>query len=104
DVDHFKRVNDERGHVFGDGVLRELSQRVLGTLREVDVAARYGGEEFALLLPHTGEAGALVVAQRIQNLVHAQPFERDGISSAVTVSQGVAASPGLPPEQLVQAA
>ena len=66
DLDDFKRVNDERGHVEGDRVLMKAAAIVRDSVREIDVAARYGGEEFAVLLPDTSRLGAFVVAERIR--------------------------------------
>jgi GGDEF domain-containing protein len=64
DLDNFKRVNDERGHVEGDRVLMKAAAVVREGVREIDVAARYGGEEFAVLLPDTSRLGASDVAER----------------------------------------
>ena len=69
DLDDFKRVNDERGHVEGDRVLMKTAAIVRDSVREIDVAARYGGEEFAVLLPDTSRLGAFVVAERIRRRV-----------------------------------
>jgi diguanylate cyclase (GGDEF)-like protein len=66
DLDDFKRVNDERGHVEGDRVLMKTAAILRDSVREIDVAARYGGEEFAVLLPDTSRLGAFVVAERIR--------------------------------------
>jgi diguanylate cyclase (GGDEF)-like protein len=64
DLDHFKRINDTRGHEVGDQVLRLFSTVLLTHRRSSDLAARIGGEEFALLLPHTDRASALLIEQR----------------------------------------
>jgi two-component system cell cycle response regulator len=69
DLDDFKRVNDERGHVEGDRVLMKAAAIVRDGVREIDVAARYGGEEFAVLLPDTSRLGAYVVAERIRRRI-----------------------------------
>jgi diguanylate cyclase (GGDEF)-like protein len=96
DVDHFKRVNDEWGHAAGDGVLRELAQRIDAEVRSSDVAARFGGEEFVILLPNTTRADGRRLAERIRNAVAAAPFELpQGRQLPVTVSIGMAEfSPG----------
>lgn len=87
DVDRFKLINDEFGHVTGDTVLRLLAQILQPGLRSVDVAARYGGEEFAVLLPGTSLAGALIVADTLRRTVEDAPWD----GKSVTISVGVAA-------------
>ena len=95
DIDHFKQVNDTRGHQVGDEVLVEVVQRVTGSLRGFDMVARLGGEEFVVVMPDAGAEGALAVAERLRQGVDASPVpvagQDDGI--AVTVSIGVATSP-----------
>jgi two-component system cell cycle response regulator len=103
DLDDFKRVNDERGHVEGDRVLMKAAAIVRDSVREIDVAARYGGEEFAVLLPDTSRLGAFVVAERIRRRIE-ERFARSRV--AVTVSGGVAVFPddaGAPADLIVQA-
>ncbi|MFO0692460.1 MAG: GGDEF domain-containing protein [Polyangiales bacterium] len=90
DVDHFKTINDERGHLIGDAVLRQLGSRIRGTLRIDDLAARYGGEEFALLLPHTKLADAEIVATRLLEVVRSAGFGPEESPLAVTASLGCA--------------
>ncbi len=65
DVDHFKRINDARGHAAGDAALRCLAEKILGSVRDIDRVARFGGDEFAVILPATEAAGTLEVARRI---------------------------------------
>jgi diguanylate cyclase (GGDEF)-like protein len=107
DLDHFKRVNDRYGHQRGDAVLMELAQRLRDQVREVDTVARYGGEEFVVVLPETGTAGALNVAERIGAAVRDRPF---GGAPArplqLTVSTGAAVFPnhGQTSEELIRAA
>lgn len=72
DLDHFKRVNDVHGHEVGDRALRLFANVIRATLRDNDVAGRIGGEEFALLLPHTDEAGAMLLDNRLRHLLKKQ--------------------------------
>ena len=69
DIDHFKRLNDEFGHLLGDEVLRQVSSILHQQLRKIDVVCRYGGEEFAILLPQTNLANASSVAEKLRRLV-----------------------------------
>jgi diguanylate cyclase (GGDEF)-like protein len=94
DLDHFKAVNDERGHLAGDDALRELAGCVKASIRREELFARYGGEEFAVVLPETTEQIALVIAERIRARVEAHPFAYDGERYSLTVSLGVAVTPG----------
>ena len=94
DIDQFKQFNDRYGHLAGDDCLRQLTGALAAcSMRPADVVARCGGEEFVCLLPDTDEAGAAVVAARIQSRV-AQlviPHASSSVSSQVTLSIGVAA-------------
>jgi two-component system cell cycle response regulator len=94
DLDRFKAVNDTYGHPVGDQVLVELSRRVAGQIREVDLAFRHGGEEFMVLLPETDAAGGAAVAERLGRAVADRPFkvsdEGSGLELRVTVSVGIA--------------
>ena len=65
DIDHFKRVNDDHGHLVGDRVLVEIARRCLHGVRSSDIVCRFGGEEFVIMLPETSEEGALILCERI---------------------------------------
>jgi two-component system cell cycle response regulator len=97
DIDHFKRVNDDHGHLCGDFVLRELSDRIRHGVRREDLFARYGGEEFSLILVETQREDALEVAESIRRAASARPYVFDGRAVAVTVSIGVATTQGEKP-------
>lgn len=90
DADNFKRINDLHGHPAGDAVLCHLAGLLSDLFRQVDVVARVGGEEFAVLLPSTGVAGALAVADRLRQAVASHALVVDGVPILVTVSGGVA--------------
>jgi two-component system, cell cycle response regulator len=104
DLDRFKSINDELGHLGGDFTLREVASCVRTCVRKEELFARYGGEEFLIVLPETNLEGALVVAERVRALVEKHPFQYEGKSYPVTVSLGVAATNGdrpLTPFELV---
>ncbi len=87
DIDHFKAINDRFGHLVGDQVLMELVRRLSPNLRALDVLARWGGEEFAVLAPHCPVDGGRQLAEKLRELVAAEPFTDVG---QVTASFGVA--------------
>jgi diguanylate cyclase (GGDEF)-like protein len=90
DLDHFKRFNDELGHLEGDAVLKAFAHTVQGSLRAADVFGRYGGEEFIQVLRHTNLAGAVTEAERVRALISklTLPVSRD--IGPLTISIGVA--------------
>ncbi|MEO0605126.1 MAG: GGDEF domain-containing protein, partial [Myxococcota bacterium] len=91
DIDHFKKVNDTWGHVFGDTVLKQVANALRKCCRESDLVARTGGEEFAALLPDTDLSGASYVARRMLELVETTTLEApDGRTINVTISVGIA--------------
>lgn len=91
DIDHFKQVNDTRGHQAGDAVIRHVAQVTAAQLRSEDVFARYGGEEFVVLLRATDVRGAVRVAERIRASVEALSARFEKSLIPVTVSGGAAA-------------
>lgn len=94
DVDFFKTVNDTHGHLAGDAVLREISLRVHSNVRKDEIFARYGGEEFAVLLPETSLDEAFAFAERLRRTVADTPVSADGVDIPVTISLGIAHTPG----------
>ncbi|MEE2677869.1 MAG: GGDEF domain-containing protein [Myxococcota bacterium] len=107
DLDRFKRVNDEHGHLVGSQVLRKLSGVLQECIRQVDTLARYGGDEFTILLVDTGLDQAMAIAERIRRTVAETLFEGGGGRPVrLTISIGVAAYPahGRGREALLDAA
>ena len=96
DLDDFKRINDDWGHLTGDSVLRELADLVRARVRREDCFARWGGEEFAVALSETDPEAAQLFAERVRRLVEEHEFRVHGERVPVTISVGVAtAPPGL---------
>lgn len=88
DIDHFKNINDNYGHMMGDKVLKKFGNLLSGESRKDDIAARYGGEEFAFILPNTDKRDALEIAEKIRSRVENANWELPSI----TISLGVATS------------
>jgi diguanylate cyclase (GGDEF)-like protein len=107
DIDHFKKTNDELGHLGGDFTLRELAACVKGAVRKEELFARYGGEEFVVVLPETNLEGGINAAERIRSLVEAHKFQYENKTYPVTVSLGVATTAGdesMTPHELIRQA
>jgi two-component system, cell cycle response regulator len=92
DIDHFKKVNDTGGHLFGDEALREIARRMQSRVRPYDGVGRYGGEEFLLVLPACDLKGAMDRANELRELVAATHVASGGAKKAITMSLGVAVS------------
>ena len=107
DLDHFKRINDQYGHIVGSKLLAQVGDCLRESLRLVDSAFRYGGDEFAILLPQTSRDAGLRVARRIAKVLHQRHWLHDGDSHVeLHASIGVACYPvdGTTPQALVQRA
>ncbi len=104
DIDHFKLINDEFGHLLGDEVLKQVANIFGRHLRKVDITCRYGGEEFAIILPATRLPSAHAVAEKLRRAV--ETYEFPGVPRPVTISIGVAEFPthGEERDELVSAA
>lgn len=104
DIDQFKQLNDDFGHLLGDEVLRQVSSLFHQQLRKIDVVCRYGGEEFAILLTQTNAQQAQAIAEKLCRLVGEWQFP--GVPRKVTISAGVAALPahGKTRDELIRAA
>ena len=104
DLDGFKAVNDEMGHVVGDETLRDIGQILMKHSRGINVVSRYGGDEFAVLLVETSKAGARLYADRIRQIIATYPFSH---GRPVTASFGIASLPddeATTSEDLIRAA
>jgi diguanylate cyclase (GGDEF)-like protein len=91
DIDHFKKLNDEFGHLLGDEVLRQVAKVFSQHIRKNDLVCRYGGEEFAILLPETHTERAMGVADKLRKVVQEHQFP--GVPRPVTISLGIADFP-----------
>ncbi len=89
DIDHFKEINDTYGHPVGDSVLKDVSDIIKKTIRNIDVPARYGGEEFAVILIGTNARGALKMAERLRKAVMKKVFSAERKDFQITVSIGL---------------
>lgn len=105
DIDHFKKFNDDYGHLSGDLVLRSVAQVLTATLREMDVVCRYGGEEFTVICPGSKLHEAVVGAERVRQAVAAKTVSLKEGNVTVTISLGVAEVQGTEsPDDLTQRA
>jgi diguanylate cyclase (GGDEF)-like protein len=94
DLDRFKAINDEFGHLGGDLTLRELAACVKKEIRQDELFARYGGEEFAIVMPETDLDEACAAAERIRLLLETHPFQYGERTYQVTISLGVTVTTG----------
>ncbi|HEY9529534.1 MAG TPA: sensor domain-containing diguanylate cyclase, partial [Anaerolineales bacterium] len=90
DLDHFKQVNDQYGHMVGDQVLQEFAKRCSLSVREIDLVGRYGGEELIILLPETDRPTSMQVAERLLSTIADTPIKIFDKEISVTASIGVA--------------
>jgi len=94
DIDRFKSINDTRGHIAGDSVLRQVGELLRREARSVDIVARYGGEEFVIVMPETAPHGAQIFAERLRRRIMARDFADPGEDPLhLTVSIGLASFP-----------
>jgi diguanylate cyclase (GGDEF)-like protein len=91
DIDYFKKINDTYGHPKGDVVLRSIAEVFENTIRKSDAAARYGGEEFAIMLPETDIKGAVILAERLRQMVEKMELNMGDKMVRITISIGVTA-------------
>ncbi|MBI5599186.1 MAG: sensor domain-containing diguanylate cyclase [Deltaproteobacteria bacterium] len=94
DLDYFKEVNDNHGHLNGSKLLREVAQLFVRLIRNVDMACRYGGDEFLILMPDTVKKNAVIVANKLRNTLRETVFlKEEGLNLRLTGSFGVASFP-----------
>jgi diguanylate cyclase (GGDEF)-like protein len=107
DLDGFKGINDQYGHLAGSGTLTEVGTILAQGVRESDILARYGGDEFVVVLPETPASGALVIAERLRRAIEEHKFlEPQGLAARISASFGISTYPdhALSPEGLIQKA
>jgi diguanylate cyclase (GGDEF)-like protein len=94
DLDGFKSVNDQHGHLWGSRTLVEVGRVIGATVREIDVVSRFGGDEFTVILPQTGPEGAAIIAERIRQKIEETTFLASyGLEVRITASLGIASFP-----------
>jgi diguanylate cyclase (GGDEF)-like protein len=107
DLDYFKRINDQYGHLVGDEVLKEVSHRLTAGVRAYDRVGRYGGEEFLLVLPNCDLISAFSRADELRGLVSRKAIQAGSVATSITMSMGLAVADGrsVPePEKLLHQA
>jgi len=92
DLDHFKSINDTRGHLMGDEVLREIARRILASVRSYDFVGRFGGEEFLVVLSNCDASSSLLRAEEIRRAIASEPVQTIPGPIPVTMSLGVLSS------------
>ncbi len=93
ELDNFKGVNDQFGHLFGDEMLKQVARRLRTALREGDLLARYGGDEIAMVFHGVSAEQAVEIAERLRGVISSEPFVFNGHSTTITVSIGIALYP-----------
>lgn len=89
DIDDFKKINDQHGHLFGDKILIDISKVCMDWLRDTDFIGRYGGEEFLIICPHTSLEGAVALGERIRTAIESKSFSKGLKTTKTTISVGV---------------
>ena len=94
DLDYFKNINDNYGHLCGSKLLTEVARLLVGKIRSIDMAFRYGGDEFIIVMPETTKENAVTVAEKLRKSIKEAVFlKEEGISCKITASFGVASYP-----------
>lgn len=89
DADHFKRINDQYGHLAGDNLLKQLAKILLDSVRVVDIVGRYGGEEFGIIIRESDESMSYAICERIRRIIETYDFTHDDNKFNITVSFGI---------------
>jgi diguanylate cyclase (GGDEF)-like protein len=97
DIDNFKAINDEHGHLAGDAVIKDLAMRIASVVRKADTFARQGGEEFSLILPDTSIQGSKTLAERVRTRIESEPLVFFTASIPYTISMGISVYSGNTP-------
>nr|WP_312578515.1 diguanylate cyclase [Sedimentibacter sp.] len=90
DIDDFKEINDQRGHIIGDKVLKSVAKIMQQNMRSVDICSRYGGDEFIVILPETTKEHAVLISERILDRISNLDFSNEGIDINMSLSIGIA--------------
>jgi diguanylate cyclase (GGDEF)-like protein len=90
DLDYFKRINDQYGHIAGDEVLKEIARRLTAGIRAYDRVGRYGGEEFLVIMPNCDLISAFTRADEIRALISRKPVKAGAVAVNITISMGLA--------------
>lgn len=104
DVDHFKRINDTRGHLTGDKALRFLARLVIESVRSIDIVCRYGGDELCIILPDATEATMRGTMNRLRNLIHDGSSEATGLALTVSIGGALSVFGATSPGELFESA
>ncbi|MHA0856552.1 GGDEF domain-containing protein [Paenibacillus sp. CMAA1364] len=104
DIDHFKKINDNYGHIFGDRVLQRVSKLITDHARHDDIIARYGGEEFVIIFPNCNSNDAVATVERIRKVIENEVFQQNEQTVNITLSAGIAYTPNTNPRLLLKAA
>ncbi len=104
DIDYFKKVNDQYGHVVGDIVLQKVSKLISNQLRNIDIISRYGGEEFVVILPACSKEDVLKVIEQIRLLIESTSINVNDDKISITISAGVASTPEINAKKLLEKA
>jgi len=90
DLDHFKNINDQHGHIAGDKMLRSLAEKLRATVRAADFICRWGGEEFLIVVRDCDAQNLLMIAENIRSAIETDTYSHDGVTFKATASFGIA--------------